>query len=69
MFPFRIYFQYLQSTMGQDSSVGIVANYGLDDWIQVGARFSAPIQPPIQWVLGLSQGNATKVWRWPPTPF
>jgi hypothetical protein len=27
-----------------------------------------PIQPPIQWVPGLSGGKAAGAWRWPPTP-
>jgi len=29
-----------------------------------------PTQPPVQWVLGLSQGLwVAGVWRWPLTPF
>jgi len=27
-----------------------------------------PIQPPIQWVPGLSRCKAAGAWRWPPTP-
>ena len=52
-----------KSNVGRDSSVGTATRYGLDgpgDRILVGAHPSRPVlgptQPPIQWVLGLSQG-------------
>jgi hypothetical protein len=44
---------------GRDSSVAIAARYGLDGpgiESRRGARFSVPVQTPIQWVPGLSRG-------------
>jgi hypothetical protein len=61
-----------------DCSVGIATRYGLDgpgieSWR--GRDFPHPsrpalgsIQPPVQWVSGLSGGKAAGAWRWPPTP-
>jgi hypothetical protein len=48
------YTTHTSPNVGQNSVVGITIRYGLDG-PGVGARFSAPTQPPIQWVPGLSQ--------------
>jgi hypothetical protein len=43
---------------GRDSSVGLAASYGLNGpgSNPLGARFTIPTQPPLQWVPGLSRG-------------
>jgi hypothetical protein len=51
---------------GRDSSVGIATGYGLDgpgiesrqrrDFSHTSRPALGPIQPPVQWVVGLSQG-------------
>jgi len=46
--------------LDQDSVVGIATRYGLDGpgtETRGRERFSEPIQPPIQWVPGLSRGH------------
>jgi hypothetical protein len=53
-------------TMGRDSSVGIATVYGLDgpgiesrwerDFSHTSRPALRPIQPPVQWVPGLSRG-------------
>jgi hypothetical protein len=72
--PDMMNFCYLLTSLwGQDSSVGIVAPYGLDgpgieSWLgQVFPHPSGlalgPTQPPIQWVLCLSpRGKAAGAW-------
>ena len=56
----------VQATCGPDSSVGIATDYGLDGpgiesrWGRDFPHLSRPalglIQPPVQWVPGLSRG-------------
>ena len=68
----------LWAGVGRDSSVGIATRYGLDGpeiesrWRWDFPYFSRPVpgptQPPTQWVLGLSRGEAAGEWHWPPTP-
>jgi len=61
------------------SSVGIAIGYGLDgpgvesrwrrDFPHLFRPTLGPIQPPVQWVPGLSRGwRAAGAWRWPLTP-
>ena len=61
------------------SSVGIAIGYGLDGpgiesrWGRYFPHLSittlGPIQPPVQWVPGLSRGwRAAGAWRWPLAP-
>jgi hypothetical protein len=62
-----------QAPLGQDSSVGIVTRYRLDGlgiesrWRRFFPQLSlmavGPTQSPIQWVLGLSQGNVAGAWH------
>ena len=52
--------------MGRDSSVGITTRYGLDgpgiesrwgrDFPHLFSTVLGPIQPPVQWVPGISRG-------------
>jgi hypothetical protein len=59
--------------MSQDSSIGVVTDYGLDGWGSIPGRgeiflFSTvsrpalgPSQPPVQWVMGApSRGRVSK---------
>ena len=66
--------------VGRDSSVGIATRYGLDgpgiesrwgrDFRHLSRQVLWPMQPPIEWILGLfPRGKAAGVWRWPPTPY
>jgi len=69
------------SKAGRDSSVGTETRYGLDD-LGIESRWGdgrdfphssrpalGPIQPPIQWIMGLFPGGkAAGAWRWSPTP-
>jgi hypothetical protein len=60
--------------VGRDSSVGLVTRYGLDgsgiecgwgrDFLHLCRPALGPIQPPVQWILGLFSGfKAAGTWR------
>jgi hypothetical protein len=76
--PHRKYSWYSLLLGGPGSSVGIAAGYGLNGpgietwWGRDFSHTSTPalgyIQPPVQWVLGLSRGKSAGAWCWPPTP-
>ena len=63
---------------GRDSSFCVATNYGLDGsrieslWRRIIPHPSRPALWPIQlctqWAPGLSQGETTGEWRWPPAP-
>ena len=65
-FIIRMYISQCNQRVDQDSSVGIVTLYGLNDpgiesrrgrdFPRLSKPALGPTQPPIQWVLGLSWG-------------
>ena len=65
--PIKEFPPLTESKVGRDSSVGIAARYGLDgpgiesrwwsDFPRPSRPALGPTQPPVQWLLGLSQGQ------------